>query len=116
MIIPSKAVHTAAQVIHFIAVADYAGLIRFSSSSRLNTDDIQKVISDYGRTPTDPESISFQSLDIIEQTDSTPPRWSINCPIFTQEEGPSDLTLQMTFIDGSASDHYSVELDDLHVL
>jgi hypothetical protein len=54
-------------------------------------------------------------LDVVEIRNSTPRSWNVNLPLWTKEEGKSDLTLQMCFID-SGNDLYSVEIDDLHVL
>ena len=54
-------------------------------------------------------------LDMVEMAGSRPKSWSVNLPLWTEEEGRSDLTLEMRFTESEA-DTYSVEIDDLHVL
>jgi hypothetical protein len=44
-----------------------------------------------------------------------PKCWSVNLPLWTKEEGRSDLTLQMHFTESDGA-LYAVEIDDLHVL
>jgi hypothetical protein len=54
-------------------------------------------------------------LDIVEVEGSSLKSWSVNLPLWTNEEGRSDLTLEMRFTESEAA-IYTVEIDDLHVL
>ena len=44
-----------------------------------------------------------------------PPAWSVVVPLWTREEGRSDLTAELTLTESSAGE-IDLELDDLHVL
>jgi hypothetical protein len=52
-------------------------------------------------------------VDVYEQT-SQPDAVTLDVPLWTREEGRSDLTLSVTAI--KQGDTYTVEVDDLHVL
>ncbi len=52
-------------------------------------------------------------VDIYEQT-SHPEELALDVPLWTKEEGRSDLTLALTAI--KQGETYTVEVDDLHVL
>ena len=53
-------------------------------------------------------------MDVIEVKNAQPRRWSIAMPLWTQEEGRSDLTLEITVIE--QQNDFLVELDDIHIL
>ena len=77
--------------------------------------DIKKVLADYGRRPVVPHASIDELMDVVEIRGSCPKSWSVNLPLWTEEEGRSDLTLEMHFTE-SDEDIYSVEIDDLHAL
>ncbi len=67
-----------------------------TQGAHLNAAEIEKLISDYGRTLIPyPEGIKF---DVIEITGSKNKSWSVVAPIYTLEESFSDLSLEMTLI------------------
>jgi hypothetical protein len=61
-----------------------------------------------------PPEEGFQLMDVIEVKNAQPRRWSIAMPLWTQEEGRSDLTLEITVIE--QQNDFLVELDDIHIL
>jgi hypothetical protein len=62
-----------------------------------------------------PPDQSIPEVDVVEIAGASPSAWSVNIPLWTAEEGRSDLTLQVTMRD-SAEDLLDVEIDDIHVL
>jgi hypothetical protein len=52
-------------------------------------------------------------MDSIQVRGATQPRWSVTMPVWTKEEGRSDLTAELTIID--RGNGFAVEFDDLHV-
>lgn len=89
-------------------------IIRRAKASRLKAEDIRKAISDYGKTVDLPPAELAQEIDAVQLRDVTPATWSIRAPLWTREEGRSDLTLELLVI--REGEEVKFELDDLHVL
>jgi hypothetical protein len=53
-------------------------------------------------------------MNAVEVKNAQPKKWSIAMPLWTHEEGRSDLTMEMTIIE--KANGFAIELDDLHVL
>ena len=93
---------------------EYQSFVAQFAASRLTADDLRQVIQNYGRTLILPPDPTYPDLNIVQVRGAIRPTWSIQAPLWTREEGRSDLTLELTItVDG---DHRSVELEDLHVL
>jgi hypothetical protein len=105
---------TARSLAEQLARGEYEAVIAESSASRLRADDLRNVVRDYGRTLVAPPETAYQDLDAVAVRGTTPPRWSVRAPLWTKEEGRSDLTLELTVILNAV--RVSFELDDLHVL
>ncbi len=58
---------------------------------------------------------AFQAVDVVPVSGSDPQRWSVVIPLWTREEGRSDLSLEI-IVEDSPAQRYPVEVDDLHVL
>jgi hypothetical protein len=97
-----------------IAQGNYEMLIQRCAKSRLTSEDVQSAIREYGRKIIEPPVNAYQSLDVVPIRNAAVPTWSVRVPLWTEEEGRSDLTLEMTI--SLAHDHPVIELDDLHVL
>jgi hypothetical protein len=70
-------------------------------------------IADYGRHLVSPPDSAFGFMDVVETLNVQPPRWSVVMPLWTQEEGRSDLSLELTII--REDDSFRVQLDDIHI-
>ena len=92
----------------------YADLENLTRGVRLSAEAMAKAISDYGEKLVLLPEDGFRLMDVVEVKDSQPKRWSIAMPLWTQKEGRSDLTLEMTVIE--KQNGFTIELDDLHVL
>jgi hypothetical protein len=53
-------------------------------------------------------------MNVVEIKNAKPNRWSIAMPLWSKEEGRSDLTVEITVIEREGGE--LVELDDIHVL
>lgn len=101
--------HLITQIVH----CDYEAAVRSCSSSRLSADDLRNVIRTYGCKLIDLPDQAYDRLDMIEIKDSNPPACSVHVPLWTEEEGLSDLTLHLTI--EKDRNHWNIELDDLLV-
>ena len=107
--------NTVKMVTELLAGKKYKEIESLCNGVRLNAEEIAYAVKEYGREIISLPKEGYKKLDIIEVTDSSPKEWSVNVPIYTSEEGMSDLTLELLLID-SLSDLYNIEVDDLHVL
>ena len=55
------------------------------------------------------------NIDAIEITEADPKSWSVRYDLWTEEEGRSDLSLEVTLIE-SDNKLMRVELNNIHVL
>lgn len=102
------------EVIEMLTTGRYAELESLTKGVRLGAQQIASVISEYGCQLVMPPEGAFGLMDVIAVNNSQPPRFSITMPLWTREEGRSDLSLEHTVIQGLNS--YDIELDDIHVL
>ena len=102
------------QVVELLVTGKYSDLENLPHGVRLTAREIANAVSDYGRKLIQPPQNGLKMMDVIEVKDANPKRWSIVMPLWSEEEGRSDLTLEMTAIDCGAS--VVIELDNIHVL
>ena len=105
---------TARKIVDLISVGRYDLALHACSSSRLSKVDIEGVIAGYGRTLAHPPNDFDQYLDAVLIIGRSVPTWSVRVPLWTYEEGRSDLTLELTIAEDPEKPN--VELDDLRVL
>jgi hypothetical protein len=90
----------------------YKELEEFTDSKRLSAYEIRYSIEEYGfQLIQYPNEIK---LDVIEVTGSNPKEWSVVAPIYTDEEGMSDLSIELSVIDNGKK-LYRTELDNIRV-
>lgn len=102
------------RIVEALVAKDYAEAVRITRGIRLPEEQIREAIQDYGRTLVMPPDGAFDTLDVVEVTGATPRQWSVRMNLWTEEEGRSDLSIEVTLTE--ADDGFVVELDDLHVL
>jgi hypothetical protein len=107
--------YTVRAVTDLLAHEKYEALEQLSKGVRLTASEIMYAVSEYGRKIVALPEEGYEELDIIEVTESNPKEWSVNVPIFTKEEGRSDLTLELSLTD-SRENMYVVAIDNIHVL
>ena len=98
-----------------VVAQDFDRLLRLAPHSRVTAAELKEAVAEYGRRPITPATPIDELLDTVEVAGSRLKCWSVNLPLWTEEEGRSDLTLEMRFTESEA-DTYTVEIDDLHVL
>ena len=114
MIDTAKLERTVGELLQLLANGDYAGFKRRDRAHRLSEQALAHAVTEYGRHLVRPAHSPMSIVDVVEVLGRTPPCWSVNVPLWTQEEGRSDLTLCLTLVDAEA-DYYGVEIDDLRV-
>lgn len=110
----SERMSIAREMVQLLARGGYESAVRRCVKSRLTSDDLHTVIRDYGRRLVSPPEDAYNKLDAVQVKGVTVPTWSVRVPLWTEEEGRSDLTLELTIALGSGVP--SIEMDDLEVL
>jgi hypothetical protein len=101
-------------VVDRLVNGEYADAVQSCSASRLTAGDLLEAVRDYGRTLIEPPPDAYRDLDVVAVRDSIHPTWSVRAPLWSREEGRSDLTLELTI--SREGNRWDVEIDDLHVL
>jgi hypothetical protein len=99
------------EIIHNISVNDYDTIKANGQNGRVDTNDLKRVILEYDCTiiPLPDKAFSEAKVYLIDKS-----RLDVYIPLWTKEEGRSDLTLFLScfVIDGISK----VEINDLIVL
>ena len=110
-----KIIHTVKKILDLLINKDYLEIEYLSHGIRLSANNIQEAINEYGCTITYPPLL-FKMIDVVQIKGKTPLTYSVRLDLWTEEEGRSDLSLEMTLIDIGEGDYCKVEIDDIHVM
>jgi hypothetical protein len=101
------------ELVSELASAKYADIVFDGRAGRLTAQEMSSAISEYGRTLLPLPENAFDLVDFYP-IDGAENEWSVDVPLWTKEEGRSDLTLSLSAkID---QNKVIVEIDDIHVL
>ena len=102
------------KVIDLLVTRKYVELETLTNGVRLSAQEMARAISDYGHDLVSPPKEAFDLMNVVEIREATPRQWSITMPLWTQREGRSDLSIDVTLV--VAEKGFRIELDDIHVL
>jgi hypothetical protein len=94
---------------------EYETIETMTRGRRLQAFEIAQAIEGYGGRLELPPQTEYHRIDAVPVTSARQPAFHVVFPLWTEEEGRSDLSIELllTQIDGSI---YDVELLDIHVL
>lgn len=96
-----------------LADGDYQSIMERCGGSGVTSDELQKVIRDYGRKVIAPPA-DYACINVYAREAATVPTWAVEADLWTEEEGRSDLTLSLIIAFGPSGP--AIRLDNLHVL
>ena len=111
----SRLRQTVGHLTECLARGDYTGFCGLARRSRVSPKEVDTAIREYGHRIVPLPAGAYGLLDVVAVRASIPPRWSVVVPLWTEQEGRSDLSLEITLEDVAGRD-YAVEIEDLHVL
>jgi hypothetical protein len=101
------------KVVELLVNNEFEALSALTNGIRLDSTQMSEAISSYGRNLVMPPTGAYMSMDAIEVTGAKPRKWSVVMPLWTREEGRSDLAVELTLVERVG--HWDVELDDIRV-
>ena len=104
-----------ADLVSVLAAGEFEELLRKAPGSRVGSEELRKAVHEYGGTLVPLPIESYELIDYIAVMGSSPMEWSVVAPLFTKEEGRSDLSLELSVFE-QATGGYRAEIDNLHVL
>lgn len=103
------------QLVAQLAAGHYEELIRCAPQSRISAQEMEAAVKEYGRRLLPLPLSAYKLIDYVAVHNATPAKWSVVVPLFTEEEGRSDLSLELSMVEVT-HDKYEVQVDDIHVL
>lgn len=91
----------------------YAMLARDGRAGRLTAEELERAVRDYGRTLVGLPPDAMRIVDVYPN-EVVSGQLAVDVPLWTKEEGRSDLTLSMTVVERPG--RVTIAIDDLHVL
>lgn len=102
-------------VIDLLVRRDYDTVERLQRGSVMPAAALETAVSEYGRTLVPPGDGWWQTVEVTPVTASDVPEFHVAAPVWTAEEGRSDLTLELRLTE-IAPEAYQVGIEGLHVL
>jgi hypothetical protein len=96
-----------------LVAGDYSAVRGDVRIGRLTEEELTRAIAAYGRRLVPLPRGAMDAMDVYP-LDSLPGQFAVDVPLWTIEEGRSDLTLSLKVID--RDDFVMVSINDLHVL
>lgn len=104
------------RVMRLLAAKEYDALIASHPRSTISAEELRNEVAQYGRTIIAPpfDDGYRKQIEVYEKDAAGIAMWEVEAPIWTAEEGYSDLTLSVRFILGPEGPE--IVLRNLHVL
>ncbi|HEX6278860.1 MAG TPA: hypothetical protein VFZ49_02485 [Pyrinomonadaceae bacterium] len=110
-----RIVKTARAILRRLVAGRYDEL-EFLSENNFPQEEIRYAIHDYPADPIEPPDEFDATVDVVEIDDSSTQSWNVVIPLWTAEEGQSDLCIVITCIDREKLDGtLDFEIDGLWV-
>ena len=103
-------------LVDMLVACDYDGAEKLTGSRRLAAGDMRRVINQYGRTLVALPNDAWAHATVLPiSTSDDGEAWSVTLPVWTAEEGRSDLEIE-TRLDARPDGRETIQLDNIRVL
>lgn len=102
-------------VVDLLVAGDYVAIERSDEGGLVSAEEIGTAVAEYGRTLATPEEGWFDAVALTRAVDSSRPRFHADVPLWTVEDGRSDLTLELQITE-LVSGGYATTVLGIHVL
>jgi hypothetical protein len=107
--------HRVEEVYKLLVCGHYEALASLTRGVRLSAEDVRVAVHNYRYVLRPWPSDQPMFIDVVEVTGANPRRWNIRADAYTEEEGRSDLSMELTLIESQPAE-LDVQFDDLRVL
>lgn len=104
-----------ATTVNLLVDRSYQTLASMTRGRWLTAQQLQEGVDEYGRMLVRVPESDLDDLDVVQMAGSEPATFHVVVPLWTDEEGRSDLALELRLVE-NFPDALSVEVTDLHVL
>jgi hypothetical protein len=101
-------------VIDLLVRQEYATVEAVTRGKRLNAEELARAVDEYGRTLVPPSDDWWSTVEITPLSESAS-AFHVAAPLWSAEEGRSDLTLELR-LEESIAGIFDTEVLNLHVL
>lgn len=102
------------EIVQHLVERQYTEIEKCTNGIRMPADEIKIAVEDYGYTLCKIPESGWALIDVVPIENANPSAYSVNLPLWTIEEGRSDLTMEAIIrIENGIG---SVQLDGIHVL
>jgi hypothetical protein len=116
--LPAAVIVAVRRAVSCLVDRKYVELEILTHGARWPAVEMARAIVEYGRTLREPPLALFDDMDVVDVTAAhVKPgsrKWSIRVPLWTVEEGRSDLSLELS-VTVTTGGSVEIELDDIHV-
>jgi hypothetical protein len=111
-------------MVRLLVRSEWSAIEDLTKGVRLTAIDLRNAISEYGQTLVEVPDADLDNIEITEviwehsknvEHGIQKPTYLVDVDLHTEEEGVSDLTLQLRFTEGNEG-AFDISIDDLHVL
>lgn len=102
-------------VVDLLVEGDYRTIEEMTRGRRLSATELEDAVMRYGKTLVRLPQQAIEELDVLEIEGSDPTAYSVTADLYTEEEGKSDLSLELRLRDENDG-AYVTEVMDLRVL
>lgn len=103
------------QLVVRLAAGEYEEVVRLAPRSRISAQEMEAAVRQYGQHLVSLPAQAYELIDYVAVRNTTPSEWSVVVPLFTEEEGRSDLSLELSMVEVKPC-NFEVQVDDIHVL
>lgn len=112
--IPVGAVQAIKLVVGLLVESNYEVLEKMTQGRHLTAEEMARAVTEYGRTLVLPPDEAYEDIDAIDSTVDGKHTHAVDFPLWTKEEGRSDLEVELTLVE--VMDRiYAPEIDNIRV-
>jgi hypothetical protein len=111
--LPLQAKEAIQSLIHDLVVGDFEAIVASKRGGDHTPEELRRGVEEYGRTLVDPPDDVWNLVYVYPIT-GRDGVYAVEVPLWTVEEGESDLTLSLTL--GVLPDGVNLAVDGIHVL
>lgn len=102
--------------VNLLVSGEYEVLESLTRGRLLSAKQLRRAVDDYGRTLIRPPETAFEEIDAVRAADLESATFHVVFPLWTAEEGVSDLTLELRLVEAAPGGVFETEVVGLHVL